>query len=198
MRRLSASAWGAIALAALGAALAGLGAPYPIFVVVFVIGLAAAGMAVKEHLFGSRESLFSSDPRGDLLVEVLRHEWCDFQDVLVAVLQVRITNQTSWEKRARGIGWQGPFPRASSSSQERAALRGKPGLPRKVIEPKGSIQGWLARGFDRPDDEEVATPSYSLFITDELQHKYRIDVPIRGRLELPALELGDPSQSKSE
>jgi hypothetical protein len=48
--RLSATAWGAIALTCVSAALAGLGASAPIWIAVLGFGLLAGGMAVKEWI----------------------------------------------------------------------------------------------------------------------------------------------------
>ncbi len=135
------------------------------------------------------EAMFSSDPDGDLLVEILRLQWHGVQQVLAAVLEVRVTNQTDVEKTFRGVGWRGRFlhllgevsllERQDLERETDSLLRAKPRLltPQKVIEPKDFIQGWAVHSFDRPADLNVASSAFTLIAEDELRNRYRVEVP---------------------
>jgi hypothetical protein len=147
--------------------------------------------------------LFSSDPDGELLVELLRQEWHDVRDRLIVVLEVRVTNQVVWEKTIRGFMWQGQFLDATGEPAIResveALLRGRQRIaaPRDaVIAPKRAIQGWAAEAFRRSDNPDIVSPAYTFTVKDELQHNYRLDVPQRGRVGL--LQLGPRDSLKAE
>lgn len=181
---------GPLALVVLGLGIGGF-TNHTAGVVLIGLGLIAFGLIqppVARYFGIGEHPLAASDAAGELLVEVVRQEWHPFGQLLISVVEVRVTNQTDVRKRFSGIGWLGPmYFIGSLSAQERRDLaheeerlveaKARLLTPQRVLEAKASIQGWVVRSWALPTVPNIATPGYTFIAYDELNREYPVNVP---------------------
>jgi hypothetical protein len=137
---------------------------------------------------GSRPSipLASSDPDGDLLLEILQEQWHNHGHIAhIVEAKVRITNRSSVPKRISGRGTYMQLalkiqPASIASDVERIAdelRQTKPQIKQyDEIPPGEHVEGWWVVAMD------FGPPEYQLMIHDELNNEYRVRRPaMRGK-----------------